>query len=316
MASEKFANRPEATVAVAYTAGDPTIELDDASPFPTDEDFSIILGNTEGSILKVNGVTGDVFDVEAEEFDGDANVGTSVKIVASKRVAERFLKTPTDPEPFALSGVAGIDDVFPAHKGRRLDQSSWSTINAAGAILQSNGLVRIDHGASGSGGTSLTLRVKAHSAPKTYTMGLLPLFAQAGFIDGLQGAGFVFRESGTGELIIAVASNCRFSSPNDPPAFYTANFASATSATAVLGTETMPPRSTLNPFGLVWLRAIDDNTDITTQFSYDKINWVTMYTASRTAVLSGGPDQIGFAYNNQGGSKQGWSWIVSWEETP
>src|SRR5690242_1967894 len=140
MASEKFANLAETTLASSYTSGGSSIIVTDASLFPTSGIFRVALGNANKTIYRVDSVSGTTFTGGAEEFDGNAAGGDAVVLVGSKGSAERFLQAPTSAEVQAYSGALGVDRYGPMWKLTPMDQSGWAWQNQGSAsVSQASG---------------------------------------------------------------------------------------------------------------------------------------------------------------------------------
>ncbi len=317
MAGEKFANLAETTLSAGYTSGTTTLSVNSATGFPTTGPFRVRLGNTGKTIWRVDSVSGTTFTGAAEEFDANANSGDSVTVVLTKVSTERLLQSPDASDLMVLSGAAAVDEYFGLQKMKRLDQSAWSWVNQGGASVTQQGGVVFFQAPGGVGATNLRVRVKSHSAPKTYEMAVVTLFEQAAAASKLQDIGFVFRESGTGKIQLMCASNFTIATGNPPAAFCTANFTNATTFSANVATVvTTDPIRPQGLFGkLIWLRATDDNTNLKFEYSYDHQTWVQVSSAGRTAFMAGGPDQIGVSIVNQSGTTIGGGWILSWIET-
>jgi hypothetical protein len=324
--SEKFANLAETTLASGYTATDATISVTDASLFPTAGTFRVALGNDARTILKVTSVSGTTFTVTAEEFDDDAAGGASVTICASKGAAESFLQAPASGETGLLSGAAAVDEYGRYNwKMPRLDQSGWSWLNqGSAAVTQGSGVVAIT--AHSAGGTSVRGRYKAiPSTPFTITMGLVPFFPVATFLTNLAFIGLGAYESGTGKIVVHVASNLDFGSGNALQGCfavqgYTNSTTSNTNYAQHKGGTNFNALGLANfipPFGsIVWLRMFDNGTNVTYSYSWDKITWVTLVTQTRTTGFTTAPDKVGLFFTLQSGSISTplLGWVVAWEE--
>ena len=309
--SEKFSNLGESTVDSSYTSGATSLVVADASTFPTDGIFRVRIDNPSETIWRVDSVSGDTFTGAAEENDGNASVGVDVVQVGTKAQQERHLQSPLDGAMGFPTGLLGADRGGPGWKLIPLDQSSWSWVNQGGfSVTQGGGVVYLDGPAAA--GTNLRCRVKtAPSAPYVIEAGVMCWFGTASSLTSLMAAGLVFRESGTGEITILAMSNFTFATANSPPSVFAANYNSATSANAEIGTA----RNSLTVTHVMWLRITDNNTNLIFEASIDKVNWFQIASISRTSFMAGGPDQVGIFATNQAGATQCSAAFIHWAES-
>lgn len=291
MASEKFANRPAAQVAATYTASDTTLEVDDASDFPAEGVFRVLLGNTEGTIFRVDSVAGDVFTGAAEAFDGNAAIGVSVRIVASQEVAERFLQEPTLAEIAAYGGPIGVRRWGPLWPLTPLDQSAWAWVNQGTAsVVQASGIVYLL--TPGAGGTNVRGRfVTAPAMPYTITVAMIP---------GLPSVthafcGLCLREASTGKLYDIHVYN------QGALHFEQIRMVKWTNPTTVSGVVTAATRTVVAGRGLYFLRVTDNGTNLIFSYSPDGVNWMALNTEARGTFMAAGsgPTEVGIDISNE-----------------
>ena len=140
MASEKFANLAETTLASSYTSAGTSLSVASASGFPTTGVFRVRLDNVAKTVWRVDSVSGTTFTGAADSNDGNASSGAAVTIVASADVARRFLQSPDAGVIHAISGANG-DDAYLLLRSGRPDVLSWSWNNQGGAtVVESNGV--------------------------------------------------------------------------------------------------------------------------------------------------------------------------------
>lgn len=278
MTSEKFANRPAATVAVAYTATDTTLEVDDASAFPADGVFRVLLGNTEGTIFRVDSVAGDVFTGAAEAFDGNAAIGVEVRIVASKEVAERFIQSPDPGAPHAPGGAAGAEFYGPLYKLVPFDDTGWSWFNQGGAsfvVTAGVGFLTVPVG------TGQTIRGRAKSLPGVpYVCRFLVDTIM--IRDPSQAAMWGFRESATDKFLVfrLEQGNVRVSN-------------GVTSGT-VTGDVYNKNWNDNRAHQRIWLEIEYDGTDVKFRFSWDGVNFLEVLSEAKATHFTTAPDQVCF----------------------
>lgn len=296
MASEKFSNRPASTVAVAYTATDLTLEVADSSDFPSTGVFRVILGNTEQTIFRVDSVSGNVFTGAAEEFDGDAAIGVTVKIVASKAVAERLLQAPSSNEIQAYSGLLGVDRHGPLWRLTPFvsgDFGAWS----GGTVVESigGGIARYSLASE-----TLSIRTKTKAIGSlTYTAAIL--IGHAADVD-FNDLGICFRESATSKVVSIAWSRATTVAiairKGTQPTTHTSRTA------AVL--------STVRP-SLIFLQTQYDGATTSYRYSYDGVNFVTLLSEPQATHFTAAPDEVGLCMENSSGVLVYMS-VLGWNE--
>lgn len=326
MASEKFANLAETTLASGYTSGGSSISVASASGFPTAGVFRVRLGNAGKTIYRVDSVSGTTFTGGAEANDANAASGDTVKIVASRAVAERWLQEPESGELHAISGVSGGTKHGLLWKMAALDQSGYSWVNqGSAAVVQGGGIVKFT-GHHASGATAVRSRVVTiPSTPFTLTVGIVPFFPAATNLANLAAFGIGFRESGTSKMVTALVSNFDFLNGNALNGNvvvqgYTNNTTSATTYAQKRGGidwNAMGVNRFVPPFGIVWLRVNDNGTNVVYEWSWDKVTWNALITQTRITGFTTAPDQMGFFSQLQSAAVTiaDIAWIVSWEQT-
>jgi len=209
MTTEKFTNLGESTLAAPYTSGGSSLTVVSAAGFPTTGVFRVSLGNVARTVWRVDSVAGAVFTGAAEFSDGNAASADTVKIAASRGVAERFLQSPEVDEVRAPTGVSAGDFFGPLYKLIALDQSGWTWDNqGTKTVVQANGIVFLSGPATGAG-TSVGMRhTSAPGSPYVITAAIRLL--QAGDDDVTASAALMFGgigwRSGAGGLRLIVAA--------------------------------------------------------------------------------------------------------------
>ena len=279
MGAEKFANLAETTLASSYTSGGSSISVASAVGFPSAGPFRVRLGNGGKTIFRVDSVSGTTFTGAAEANDANAGSGDSVKIVATRAVAERFIQTPDAGEIQAYAGVSGADRYGPLWKLTPLDQSGWAWVNQGGAaVTQSGGVVLL----TGPSNASDSFRIRKTSAPGTpYSVTALVRARYSSAAANQQNAGICFRD-GTGKLYVWYVS-------------------SAGQVQAVKWTN----ETTFSAVGAVnlsivgipgawhWLRLTDDGTNLKFLLSLDGVHFKEYGSEGRTAFFGSGPTEYG-----------------------
>jgi hypothetical protein len=286
--TEQFANKIETTVASAYTAASGTLIVASDTGFPATGTFRIRLANAEGTILRVDSRVGTTLTVTVEVDDGDAAVGVAATIVLTAGAIAQ-LKTDVG------GGGGGGGGWWPTFVPQDMTGFTW--VNQGGASISfANAISLLDIPAAG--GTNL--RALVDTAPATPYVVTAALIIRT-FRTNNNAIGLVFRESGTGQLMIlqvaSIAASLVISVAkyNDPTSF-NSGVASHDYTGAIIPTP-------------LFLRLEDDGTDITFSYSWDGWNFVEIFTETRSTFLP--PDQIGIG-GDIGGSDSAMS-VLSWD---
>lgn len=309
MASEKFANLAETTLASSYTSGGSSISVSSASGFPTTGTFRVRLGNTSKTVYRVDSVSGTTFTGGAEANDGNSNSGDAVTLVVTKGSSERFLQSPESGYPTAPSGVDGVDRYGPIAKLVPLDQSGWSWFNQGSAVVtQGSDLVNLESPTAT--GTNIRGRLSGSYPSPTFTLIAVvrPKFQSAGHIAGLGCLGITISD-GTKHKIFVV-SNFNFNTADPPPAIWVGKYNSATSAVSATVIDSLLPAGSGVP---VWLKVVDNNTNQIFSFSFNGVTYTQVLSETRTTHLT--PSDIGIVIANQSGSQDAGGDILSWSLT-
>ena len=281
MSSEKFSNLGESTLDASYTSGGTTLTVVSAAGFPTVGVFRVRIGNAGKTIWRVDSVSGVVFTGAAEANDANAAAADSVKIVASRAVAERWLQSPDSGVIHAPSGVSAVDLYGPIYKTGRPDLVSWTWQNqGAASVIDANGVSFLSLP-----NTTVNIRsrlISAPGAPYTITAFLRPRFTTA--TADRQFTGLVFRESGTSKLIIFGIQNgstIQAIKYTNDTTFSAAIFSTALFTGAALA------------MGGYWLQIKDDNTNLLFSYSLNGGQFVQVGSEGRTVFMAGAPNQVG-----------------------
>lgn len=65
---------------------------------------------------------------------------------------------------------------------------------------------------------------------------------------------------------------------------------------------------------IIWLKIVDDNTNLKFSISPDGVVWDQIFSETRTTFMAGAPNQIGFTINNGGNSsaRPGYVRLLHW----
>ena len=167
--------------------------------------------------------------------------------------------------------------------------SDFTWVNQGGATATDQDGTILLHAPTAAGENIRALTLSAPSAPYVYIAAIQGL----GIREGIPNFGISFRQSSSGKFVmmhvIVDGSACK------RLAVY--RMASATSFNSTV----FGPESLMHVGKYLWLKIEDDNTNIKFYYGFDGIEWIQIYSESRTAyLLTTGPNQIGFEVNNQG----------------
>lgn len=303
MAPEVFANLAETTLASGYTSGGSSLSVASATLFPTTGVFRVALGNTAKTIFRVDSVSGTTFTGAAEAFDGNADSGQAVTLVASKAVAERFLQSPTAPELHAPTGLAGVTRYGPIWPVRGVVAAEFSWVNQGSATdTVTGGVARLV-----CPGQSQNIRARMKSFPSsdfTVTALVLPIMRTIADAE----AGIIFREAGTDKW-----QAIRLAHDN---IIYVSNWTAANAFAANQFTGAAAASSFAWSFAwALWLRVRYDGTNVVYSYSFDGVHWVQALSEAKTARFTTAPDQVGYFVNDRTGGVQQEMSVLSWLET-
>lgn len=175
------------------------------------------------------------------------------------------------------------------------DNASFSWVNQGSATVDTTyGGIYLEGPPNGS--NSVRMRVK--SAPGTpYT---LTVAIQGGPLTvNYQDVGLIFRESGTSKAIYFRLDSTGF-------------LVSTVDASAGIVGNTYGPVGVFGVQPLFW-RIADNGTNLLYSLSWDGQHFIQLYSASRTAYLAGGPNQIGFGVNDTTNVYSVGMTVLSWK---
>lgn len=152
------------------------------------------------------------------------------------------------------------------------------------------------------GSTKIRALIKSKSTPYTVTVGFIPHIYSTASI------GLLLYDSVTGKCVEFYFTNtgtCGISKWTAPDG--------SSDGTYSLTSGVYNPISLLCNSLVVWMRIADDGTDLTFSISYNGINWIEVYSVSRTDYCE--PDSIGFYINTNSSTYNQHASILSWEES-
>lgn len=295
MSREVFANLAETTLASGYTSGGASMTVTSASGFPSTGTFRIRLGNAGQTIYRVDSIAGAVFTGGAEFNDANATAGDSVKIVASRAVAERFTQSPEAGEARLISGVAAVDFYGPAYKLTPVVAANFAWLNQGGAtVTDASGVSYLQVGAQ-----TQNLRARVRTAPATpYTVTALVASEFENLLN--QEVGIGFHEIGTGKSqALRLTSDWLVCVTNS-------------TALNAIGSNQFSTGRFFSPW---WMRIRDDGTNLIFSHSADGINFRQLVSDLRTAQFTTAPDRIMYYVNERSNAQPCGMSVLSWLES-
>jgi len=290
----RWSNGGVTTLAAAITsAGQLTMEVSSAAPFPTVPDFTLTIGDAE--IVLVTDISGTTFTITRGQEGTTAIThlsGTAAKLYNTSGSMDKAFQDGFALPDYPLGRImkSGLD--FPL--------SSFGNVNFGGATAfdGDDGGVRVVVTASEA---SNQARIKQDPAPTTPYKITTYCMLGPGMQDftGADGTwmGPMLRESSTGKLYILAVRGDRI-------ALW--RFNSPTSFSAEVDTYIQNNRHA------VWLQLHDDGTDVRGFVSFDGYVWDECFNEGRTSFMAGGPNQVGFAVNSGGANAGAEFYFKTW----
>lgn len=191
---------------------------------------------------------------------------------------------------------------------------SWvnqTSATVTATVSTTNGGIHLAS-AMATSGLNNRIRIKtAPAAPYTITAAFLVAFDPYGNNAGARvfEAGLVFRQSSDGKLHTAILGYTEATN---------ANYIGSrkwTDATNFSADYVNNPSQTTTPYGLVWMRIADDNSNRIVSLSTDGANFFPFHSIGRTDFLTA--DQVGFMIRNDatsGSLGSGGATLISWKQ--
>lgn len=191
---------------------------------------------------------------------------------------------------------------------------SWvnqTSASVTATVTTTNGGIHLAS-AMATSGLNNRIRIKtAPAAPYTITAAFLVAFDPYGNNAGARvfEVGLVFRQSSDGKLHTAILGYTEATNAN-----YLAS-RKWTDATTFSADYVNNPSQTNAPYGLVWMRIADDNSNRVVSLSTDGVNFFPFHSIGRTDFLTA--NQVGFMIRNDASSGSlgaGGATLLSWKE--
>jgi hypothetical protein len=281
---EKFSNNASSTLDGSVNSTTTSVTVNDASDFPDDGDFRIIVGN---ELMKVTSVASNTFTVERGSEGTTANTHNDddsvYQIITADSVMRKFKNEILyfDEKPLYHS----ITD----ESGNTLTVSDFTWLNQGNSVATDvHGTIYLEVEDDGNSNIQ-GLEIDTPNVAYTATVGVRTCLFQ-GPASGLEGYPQVLifiRDSSSGKLTVLASVYRGYTT-----AFQVANWSSVSNFSSDL--------NGLNQYTSsedVWLRIEDDDTDFNFYISSDGVNWASVGSVGRTSFLSS-PDKVGIACNS------------------
>lgn len=302
MRQERHVNNTQSVLDGTITSVATSLTLTDGSGFPSEGDFRLLI---EEELLLATARSSNVLTVE-RGIEGTTPAehisGKIVRVIVTEGALEQFW---SDFDPFYVPNATPPSRIFDA---------SGDVIGHAGFTWYNQGTATVEDLADGSillttpAGADNQLRGKWMAAPSTpyvLTVAVAGLWLQSA-LDYPQ-CGITVENSGDGKLVCIVL-HWRVGMF---PAIQIMKLNSYTS----FDSSFLSPTEAAMPSELAWLRFADNGTNHTFSISLDGVNWLQIYTGSRTLWLSNGGDRIGFGHDRAGNDAYGinhFTYIKHW----
>lgn len=297
---ELLSNSAESTLASGITDSDTTLTVADASLFPSTGNFNLCIGEASGDreLVLVTAVSGDTFTIERGlEGAGFDTAGTPLAFAAGTPVAQVLSVRTLN--RWGQDNLALWDSDRPA-LGRILNDagddvliaSDFTSTGSSATYTDYRGTIQTRKPATG--GNSISCKVK--SAPAT-PYSIISAWQAIVPGDSLGANGYFgpcFRKASDGKLVLLGLNTA---SAGKSCNWFTGHYDGATDAFS--GSVTVSPLMFFGPE--IWTKIEDDGTNLKLYVG-DGIDWIQLLSESRTAYLSGGPDQVGWHTQNAAGT--------------
>jgi hypothetical protein len=285
-------NNGQTTLGVIMNSSVTSMTVSSGTGFPSDGEFYILI-NTE--IMLVTSVTGSVWTVE-RGVEGTTAEGHAIDVeIKAVTTATQLARFQREHAYFPIDTTPRFNITDPA-TGDRAVVADFTWVNqGASTAVDRDGKIVLTRPPNGIGEHFSGLFLTAPAAPYV----VVACFNY----NGPRGpAGFsaappfpqielAFRVNSSGRLMSASA-NARGDDEGDPWVVQVKKMTSATALSASSSEDDWDYSE-----GPVWFKIEDNNTNVLFYTSTNGIDWIQMYSETRTTWLAGGADEIGFGVN-------------------
>ena len=294
---ERLANDAETTLSSLANPGDSTIAVQNATDFPTEGDFRVIV-DTE--IMLVTAVSGSTFTVtrgvegtSAANHVADSQVAQILTIGGLSTIQYESM------DPFAgLRPPYRIMDT----NGALIDHTDFTSINPGSTTYttDANGNIVAEIVTAG----AFDFRMLARTAPTPpYTIRAAMVMPNGAIATAGPACGLGFRK--TNEQLTMFINQ-----PDGASNLVVNNY--TTPSTGLANAITAQIWET-GRGGIFWMEIEDDNTDLKFRYSKDGISFSELGTIGRTSHMAGGPDQVVFWVDQTNAGHNQFIKLVAWD---
>lgn len=296
MAFEQISNNAISSLSSGITAVATSLQVADATNFPSAGNFRIIV---ENEVMLVTGVSGSTFTVvRGQEGTGAATHDADVAVVHGI-TTEGIKRLINDYIPLFTDRVGPYNSLTDG--STTLTASSFTWLNQGTSTctdLTEGGLSFV--GQSGTG-PNIRGKYKSVTAPWTVTTAIVGTPNWDGGAGVLGHFGLIAYDSVSGRI------SCHARQTDGT--IRVLNYTNATT----YNSDVVTPRQWGNS-GVQWFQLEDNSTNLYYRLSLDGIHWNTIYVVSRTAFLTNGPDNVGFYMNSNDTVDAPAMSVVHWSE--
>lgn len=288
---EQFTNNASTTLNGGINNSVTSITVTDGSVFPSSGNFRIIV---ESEIMVVTARSTNTLTVVRGQ-EGTAAASHSDSIVVTHIVtADSLDRLGKDNVILFGSSAPPLNKLVGTDGATLLTTSDFSWTNQGGAAVSDQNGTIVMRAPATSGNDFRLFRRTAPSPPWTLITAFRP------HVQGINGSsincqlGMILRQSSSGKFI-SFAMNRQSTAQMRFAVDHWSDVNNFGGSTPFLGANQI----FLGP--VVWSKLVDDNTNLKWSISDDGIEWIQVYSATRTTFMTTtGPDQFGVCINNGG----------------
>lgn len=307
---EQYANNAVTTLNGSLTDSATSVTVSDATAFPSDGNFRILV---ESELMLVTARSGNVFTVTrgAETTTAVAhNTGVQVAFIVTE---DSFRRLMMEYQPMVTEeSVAGPLASFTNTSGAAVNSASFTATNQGSSTLTDIGTPLTAMKLTPPAGTGSNLRLYTKSAPGTpytiYTCLSTQIFPPNG-VTIMSHCGMCFREAGTSKVKVFGLAAGSISSTDYGAIMALGNYTNATTFSAW---DRQVPWG-FNP-RQVWCALEDDGTNIKFHMSNNGLAFQEVWSETRATFFSTAPDEVGLYYNTNTTGSNEFLYCTHWSE--
>jgi len=285
-AVSQIINNAITTLASVMDNSQTTVVVATAAPFPLEGDFYILIGTESMLVTAVAGTSLTVARAVGGTSAAEHGAGALVKAVTSKESLGDFFRAQWIRNE-QMSITKPVTQI-------RATVSDFTWVNqGAATATDREGKIVLKVPSDGAGDQLRGMVILSPTAPYNVVQAISLHAETGGAGTGMtpfpQGV-LMFRESGTSKLFTLGVL------PRSDG--HTVQVKTMTNETTELASKVHIPWQFGK--GPIWLKIEDTNTDLKFYVGPNGIDWIQIYSEGRTTHMAGGPDQVGFGFNQNG----------------